>query len=201
MVQGRWTSIRWWRCQRRGCESLLKCQVYPTIDAKTSWNSSFYPTVRLQRLWQRRLSRWTRLGLAAQSSTSLPCLSKANRRSMPVTVHRLPWATLRNQAKMDSVSSYKDPCVHKAPVLPVLNQRLWRTNCATRPVLGLLYESLRTGRTGLSRQVGNPKAWQKSDDKPWYTLLKIQVAYPLATSCAVLCCDSLWNGPNKRKQV
>ena len=30
-------------------------------------------------------------------------LSKADRRSMPVTVHRLPWATLRNQVKMDSV--------------------------------------------------------------------------------------------------
>ena len=80
---------------------LLQCQVYPTINAKTSWNSSFHPTVRLQRLWQRQLSWLTRLGLGAQSSTSQP--SKANRRSMPVTVHRLPWATLRNQAKMDSV--------------------------------------------------------------------------------------------------
>ena len=44
---------------------------------------------------------------------------------------------------------------------------------------------------GLSRQVWNPKAWQKSDDKPWYTLLQLQVAYLLATSCAVPCCDSL----------
>ena len=81
----------------------------------------------------------------------------------------------------------------------MLNQRLWRTNCATQPMLGLQNRSLRTGRTGLSRQVWNLKAWQKSNDKPWCTLLKIQVAYLLATSCAVPCCDSLWKGPNKPK--
>ena len=86
-------------------------------------------------------------------------------------------------------------------LMSVLSQRLWRTNCATWTILGLQNGSLRTGRTGLSRQVWNPKAWQKSDDKPRYTLLKIQVAYLIATSCAVPCCDSLWNGPNKQKQV
>ena len=67
----------------------------------------------------------------------------------------------------------------------------WTPHPTILPILGLQNRSLRAGRTGLSRQVWNPKAWQKSDDKPWYTLLQIQVAYLLATSCAVPCCDSL----------